>query len=258
MSISCGNELLNNEVFRYNEGHHIFSASFIADQISDCKEKRWLAVEQAKRYGIFVIGMSLTALAVALFVKAAFGVTPVSSLTYVLSLSFPYTIGTFSFMVSIVAFLLQLLILRKKFPIHQWLQMPMTAIFSLCIDGWMKAFSTFTPDGLDTRIALLVLALFVHATGVTLQVKGNVVMLPPEAFVHAVATHWHFRFGNVKIFFDTAFVLAAATISFHYLGEIQGIREATLISAFSTGFLQKCFTIYIPEWFHRRKAANLG
>lgn len=210
-------------------------------------------MEQAKRYGIFTLGMIFTALAVALFVKAAFGVTPVSSLTYVLSLVFPYSIGTFSFMVSCVAFLLQLLILRRTFPIHQWLQMPATAIFSICIDSWMKLFSGFTPDSLETRIALLVLALFVHAVGVTLQVKGNVVMLPPEAFVHAIATHWHFRFGNVKIFFDTAFVLSAAAISFHFLGNIQGIREATLISAFSTGFLQKCFTIYIPHWLKNRK-----
>lgn len=77
------------------------------------------------------------------------------------------------------------------------------------------------------------------------------ILLPCETFAVTVCKVWYFRFGNVKILFDASLAVLAALISSCYFGDIRGIREGTLFSVFSTGFLEKCFTVYIPTWERR-------
>jgi len=63
------------------------------------------------------------------------------------------------------------------------------------------------------------------ALGVALEIIGNVVVLPGEGIVNAIAIHWHFDFGNTKTCFDTSIVLIAGFLSWIYFGEVRGIRE---------------------------------
>ena len=48
-------------------------------------------------------------------------------------------------------------------------------------------------------------------------------------------------FGKTKVVFDWTLVSMAALLSVYFFGQINGIREGTLISAFSTGLLVKLF-----------------
>lgn len=210
-----------------------------------------------KSYGIFFVGIVLVALGIVLFVKAALGTTPISSMLYVLSLALPFSMGFFNFVTSAMAFAAQLLILGRQFPRFQWFQLPVSLLFSAGIDAWMYALSWITPETLPQQWALMLLACLTMGVGVALEVKGHVIMLPFEAFVNTVAETWNVRFGNVKMIFDWTQVLLAAAFSLYFFGHIEGIREATLISAFSTGFLVKCFLNYLPEWLKRYKVLGI-
>ena len=72
-------------------------------------------MEKLKRYIIFFIGLYINSLGVALITKASLGTSPISSIPYVLSLNFPFTLGNFTIFFSLFLIFLQLLILRKNF-----------------------------------------------------------------------------------------------------------------------------------------------
>ena len=74
-------------------------------------------MNKLKRYVIFLIGLFVNSLGVSLITKASLGTSPISSIPYVLSLSFPFTLGNFTIFFSVFLILLQLLILRKNFNI---------------------------------------------------------------------------------------------------------------------------------------------
>ena len=91
-------------------------------------------MNKLKRYVIFLIGLFVNSLGVSLITKASLGTSPISSIPYVLSLSFPFTLGNFTIFFSIFLILLQLLILRKNFKLEHVLQIPVSIIFGYFID----------------------------------------------------------------------------------------------------------------------------
>ena len=74
-------------------------------------------MNKLKRYVIFLIGLFVNSLGVSLITKASLGTSPISWIPYMLSLSFPFTLGNFTIFFSVFLILLQFLILRKNFNI---------------------------------------------------------------------------------------------------------------------------------------------
>mgnify|MGYP000099131473 CR=1 FL=1 len=94
-------------------------------------------MEKLKRYIIFFIGLYINSLGVALITKASLGTSPISSIPYVLSLNFPFTLGNFTIFFSLFLIFLQLLILRKNFKLEHVLQIPISILFGYFIDWSM-------------------------------------------------------------------------------------------------------------------------
>ena len=53
-------------------------------------------MEKLKRYIIFIIGLYINSFGVSLITKATLGTSPISSIPYVLSLNFPFSLGQFT------------------------------------------------------------------------------------------------------------------------------------------------------------------
>lgn len=81
-------------------------------------------MSKRKRYAIFLIGLFVNSLGVSMITKASLGTSPISSIPYVLSLKFPFTLGEFTIFFSLFLILLQLLILRRNFKAEHLLQIP--------------------------------------------------------------------------------------------------------------------------------------
>ena len=97
-------------------------------------------MEKLKRYLIFLLGLFVNSLGVSLITKANLGTSPISSIPYVLSLNFPFTLGNFTIFFSIFLIVLQLIILRKNFKLEHILQIPVSIIFGYFIDLTMYSF----------------------------------------------------------------------------------------------------------------------
>ena len=82
------------------------------------------------RYAWFILGIVINGFGVAAITKAALGTSPISSVPYVLSLRFPFSLGQFTFIFNMFLILGQWLLLKKDFKPFQFLQIGVTFIFS--------------------------------------------------------------------------------------------------------------------------------
>ena len=112
-------------------------------------------MEKLKRYLIFLMGLFVNSLGVSLITKANLGTSPISSIPYVLSLNFPFTLGNFTIFFSIFLIVLQLIILRKNFKLEHILQIPVSIIFGYFIDLTMLLFSWVNPEAYIMKIVYL-------------------------------------------------------------------------------------------------------
>ena len=196
-------------------------------------------METLKRYLIFLVGLFVNSLGVSLITKANLGTSPISSIPYVLSLNFPFTLGNFTIFFSIFLIVLQLIILRKNFKLEHILQIPVSIIFGYFIDITMILFFWVNPEAYIMKIVYLLIGCLILGVGVYMEVLADVVMLPGESFVRAIVLTWKTNFGTTKICFDVSMSVIAAVLSFVFAGKLAGVREGTVIAALLVGFIAR-------------------
>ena len=196
-------------------------------------------METLKRYLIFLMGLFVNSLGVSLITKANLGTSPISSIPYVLSLNFPFTLGNFTIFFSIFLIVLQLIILRKNFKGEHILQIPVSIMFGYFIDLTMILFSWVNPEAYIMKIVYLLIGCLILGVGVYMEVLADVVMLPGESFVRAIVLTWKTNFGTTKICFDISMSVIAAVFSFIFAGSLAGVREGTVIAALLVGFIAR-------------------
>lgn len=198
-------------------------------------------MNKLKRYLLFLVGLFINSLGVSLVTKANLGTSPISSIPYVLSLKFPFTLGNFTIVYNLVLIALQIIILRKNFKIENILQIPVAVIFGYFIDFTMYLLFWVDPQNYFMKIIALLLGCFVLGFGVYIEVLVDVVMLAGESFVRAIVQTWNTNFGITKIIVDSSMVIIAGVLSFAIFGRLNGLREGTVVAALSVGFIARLF-----------------
>lgn len=191
------------------------------------------------RYGIFLIGLFINSLGVSLITKANLGTSPISSIPYVLSLEFPWSMGVFTILFNVLLVLFQLILLRKKFKPEYWLQIPVAILFGWFIDLTMMLLGWMNPQGYLLEAVSLLIGCAVLGFGVYLEVLADVVMLPGESFVRSIVATWHTDFGITKICFDASMTVIAGVMSLFFFHGLQGVREGTIVAALLVGFIAR-------------------
>ena len=100
-----------------------------------------------KRYFWFAAGILINAFGVAAVTRAELGTPPIAGVAYVFSQRFPLTMGQVTFLFNGMLILLQVALLRRKFPPVQLLQMLVNILFSACLDLAMAALDWLRPAG---------------------------------------------------------------------------------------------------------------
>lgn len=197
--------------------------------------------EVFKRYTLLLIGLFINGFGVSFITKASIGTSPISSIPNVLSLEFPITLGGLTMIFSISLIILQLILLKDKFPKQFWFQIPVSIVFSYFIDLSMKLLSFLNPENYIQNIIFLLIGCTILGFGVFIEVLANVVMLPGETFVKSITMIFNTDFGKTKVFFDTSMTIIAIILSLILFHKLNGVREGTIISAICVGFIAKFF-----------------
>ena len=195
--------------------------------------------EQIKRYFIFLVGLFVNSLGVSLITKGNLGTSPISSIPYVLSLNFPFSLGIFTIVFSLLLIFLQFLLLGKNFKAEHLLQIPISMVFGYFIDASMILLVLVHPAAYQANVAALLAGCLILGIGVYMEVLADVVMLPGESFVRAVVFCIHSEFGFTKVCFDVSMAVIAAALSVLLSGHLEGVREGTIVAAVLVGFIAR-------------------
>ena len=109
-----------------------------------------------RRYIIYILGLYVVGLGVAMILASGMGSSPISSWAYVMSLNTPWTVGTFTFLMNVMLIAGQYVILRhhglKKELLNIGLQIPFSFLFGAFIDANMYLLGrVFTPELVKIR-----------------------------------------------------------------------------------------------------------
>ena len=124
--------------------------------------------------------------------------------------------------------------------IHK-MQIQTSCAFGLLIDFWMAALPDPSAGPYLLKFLYLAAGALVLAFGVFVEVSANVVVMPGEGMVLALAVVLQRDFGMLKVVFDASLVVLATLLSLVLFHDIQGVREGTILSAALVGCLVKLF-----------------
>ncbi len=204
--------------------------------------------EKVVRYIFFLISLFFCGLAVALNAHSMLGVSPISSVAYVIALKVPsVSMGTWLFIWNMVMLLIQLVLLRREFPPVYFMQIPLSLIFGVFTDLGSLICAGFSTDTYFLRLLCAVLGVVVMAFGISIAVTANVVYNSGEAVVKVMSDKMGRPFGHVKIGFDVSCVLLSVVMSLAFFHlQIVSVREGTLISAVFCGVFITLFGKFLP------------
>ncbi len=208
-----------------------------------------------RRYAIFFISLFINAFGIVFITKALLGTSPITSVTYVLSMFTPLTMGQWTILLNLLFMLLELPFMTRQYFKESmrmyFLQIPITLFFGWSIDLSMSLLGWLDPSSYPWQIASLAVGCLILATGISLEVKANIALVAGEFFVGAISKRIRKEFGFVKLGFDITLLVAACILSWVFLGGIYGVREGTVVAALAVGpivhFISPAFNV-LDRW----------
>lgn len=193
----------------------------------------------SRRYILFAVSLFVNAMGIAFITKALLGTSPITSVTYVLSMFTPLTIGQWTIVLNLLFVLFELPFMTRKElkdDLRMFLlQIPISLCFGTFIDLSMNMLYWLEPVKYIDQIIYLLVGCVILAAGITLEVKANVAMMAGEYFVCVISQRFHGEFGYVKLCFDITLVCIACLFSICFMSGIYGVREGTVAAALLVG-----------------------
>lgn len=205
---------------------------------------------------VFIFGLFIMAVGVVLSVKADLGVSPISCVPYIYSLSFPLTLGQTTIILNVLLIFIQMLLLRKKYRMFQLVQFPVVFLFGFFIDLIMKYSAWMTPGNYGEQALLCLLSCVILGIGVFFEVKAALTYLPGEGLAMALTQTFGVEFGKTKIGTDSTLVVIGIASSLFFLGALEGIREGTVVAAVLVGYIVRFLHtrfFLLEQWFKGRR-----
>lgn len=187
-----------------------------------------------KRFGIYFSGMISVSLGIVLCAQCGLGISPISSIPFVIKEICFLTFGQLTMLFHLVNILLQMILLKKFRDVKLLLQIPVAFLFGWLID-LIKSMLMIDQNNLFMKIMALVLSIFFTAIGMVMMVRMDFVQNPPDGCVKAIAAALSKEFGDIKIIYDIGCVLIAILIGMIFLRQPFGMGIATLASAIFVG-----------------------
>ncbi len=175
-------------------------------------------------------------LGISFSIKSNLGVSPVSSIPYMITLILGVEMGKATTLFQAFLILLQILILRRNFKLINLSQLVVAFIF-----GNMTTFSNGlmafvpVPETMAIRILMLMISILLVAVGIFLYMPADIMPMAPEGFVQAVSNATGIALPKGKVIFDVTLVSIAGIFSLIVLSSFGSVGVGTIFSALLTG-----------------------
>lgn len=194
-----------------------------------------------RNYTYLTIGLFIISYGIALSVRSNLGTTPISVIPYVFSFIQPISLGVLTIIFNTIFILLQIIILRDKFPRIQIFQIIITLAFGYFINFSLSITEIFTPHNIYEQWTLCIIACFIIAVGVLFEINSHAIILPADGLLLAVKIVTKHEFGKIKTIFDTTNVVIATIISLISFGTFKGVGYGTIFAAITVGYIVRFY-----------------
>lgn len=188
----------------------------------------------AKRVFIYMIGIMLVSLGIVLCKKCGMGISPISSIPFVLSYMIPLTFGTLTTLFHFTNTILQMFFTKNFLNMKLWLQIPLAFVFGWVID-WFDRIIVLDENILIYQILALVFSIFFTALGMVCMLDMNLIQNPPDGTVKQISILMDKQLGTVKVGYDITCVILSISLGIIFLHEMKGFGIATIASAIFVG-----------------------
>ena len=202
------------------------------------------------RLGIYCLGLLVLAFGIALSVNCSLGVSPVSSLPYVVSQILSISLGTCTIIVYSVYVLLQMVISRKFQP-ALLLQLVFSTIFGYFVDGAKYVLGDFCLPGYIGKLVMLAASIVLIGFSLVLYIDVKIAPMPAEGLVGCLSEKLGKPFSQMKTAFDCTSVLVGAILCLVFLGKLVGIREGTVLTALLAGKMMGILRKWVGPWIQK-------
>lgn len=171
-------------------------------------------------------------------VRADLGTAPIASLPTVLSFATPVSVGTYVMALNVLFVIFQIVLLRRKFPVFQLIQIPLAFAFGFFVDLIMYLTPWLQPANYWQQWLWLLVSVVALALGVYVEMQPRLTYLPGNAIVFTLfRVLQNFRYSTVKTAVDSTLVIVATVTSLILMGGLYGVREGTIFSALTVGIV---------------------
>lgn len=215
-----------------------------------------------KRICLYLFGLFVLAFGVSFSIQASFGVSPVSSLAYALSLSFNFSVGLMTVVTNIL-FIITQVVLSKRFDLREAIvQLLVAFIFGSFIDVTLFLLQLFpTPETLTMRFGFMIISLILMPLGLFGYFSPKFPLMPYDELTHVIAEQFNLELSKAKIGGDLINVLLAAIVCLVFVQSLGSVGIGTILSAYFTGKIlgqiSKGYRKYLNDWMFGKPKEKL-
>ncbi|MFI3237686.1 MAG: DUF6198 family protein [Lachnospiraceae bacterium] len=205
--------------------------------------KKLKAIDFVKRIVFYTVGLFVLAMGISFAITSNLGVSPVSSIPYIVSIVLNIDLGICTTCVFILFILIQIVLMGKTFHMKNLLQIFSSSVFGFFVSATNNIMSHVNvSDFYVVRLLFCLIGVVFVAIGVMLYLKADLIPLPGEGVMQALCYRFHLDFPTSKLLFDCSVVMISSAISVVCLQKLVGIREGTVICAIGAGLCMKLIT----------------
>lgn len=201
------------------------------------------------RFPMYLLGLLIVTLGVAVSVKANLGVAPVSSIPYTMTCIWGIEMGKATIIFYIFLVLLQVILLRKNVKLATFLQLAIGIVFGYftTFSNWCMTFLP-VPENIVIRLLMMLVSVFLIALGLFFYIPANILPIPPDGTTQNIALITGKEFSKVKVVFDVSLVVISLVICLIKIKSPGSVGIGTVIAAVLVGTTLGYITKFFGKW----------
>lgn len=185
----------------------------------------------------FVLGTVLLAIGVSLMEKGGFGMSMVTSMSYIISLGVDgLSFGTADYLMQGLLLVVYYIIVGRFRAIHL-LSFFSAFLFGITLDAVMWLLKGIELTSIWSRIVFFAVGMATNALGVAVFFKTYLPLQVYELFVDGICERFNKPLPRVKTCFDCGCCITAIVLSLAFFGELKALGIGTVACALCNGTL---------------------
>lgn len=210
-----------------------------------------------KRVTIYVLGLFFLSLGVSFSIQADFGVSPVSSLAYAITLSMGISVGITT-VIANVFFIIMQVVINKTVDIKDFItQLIIAFLFGFFMDATLFLVQILpTPETIISRSFYLIISLFIVAVGLLGYFTSKLPLMPYDALTYVISDRFKLQFSKAKVTSDLLNVGVAAAVCLIFIQSFGAVGVGTIVAAIFIGkilgLFMKLFKAKLELWLENK------